>query len=77
MAKIYAPNEEYTGISASVNFVKGVGETSDPYLLDWFARHGYRVAEEKKPSKTKSKNADPVKADADKGTDEAVKVDSE
>lgn len=33
MAQIIAPNKDYTGESASVTFVKGVGETSDAYLL--------------------------------------------
>lgn len=43
MAKIYAPNKEYTGISAGVPFVTGVGETDDPRLLEWFRTHGYEV----------------------------------
>ena len=46
MAKIYAPNEKYTGISASVTFADGVGETNDEHLLEWFAAHGYRVVVE-------------------------------
>lgn len=46
MAKIYAKNEEYTGVSASVGFVNGVGETSDPYLIEWFREHGYAVVED-------------------------------
>ncbi len=48
MAKIYAPNKQYTGISASVSFVKGVGETEVTTLLKWFEEHGYTVEEEKK-----------------------------
>jgi len=53
MAKIYAPNKEYTGISAGVPFVNGVGETDKPELLEWFETHGYEVekATEKKPAK--------------------------
>lgn len=43
MAKIYAPNKQYTGISASVPFANGVGETSIPHLMDWFKKHGYTV----------------------------------
>ena len=43
MAKIYAPNKEYTGVSASVPFVNGVGETSDERLLAWFEDRGYKV----------------------------------
>lgn len=44
--KIYAPNKSYNGVSASVRFVDGIGETSDPYLLSWFREHGYEVKEE-------------------------------
>lgn len=45
MAKIYAPNKEYSGMTASVAFTKGTGETENPVLLDWFQEHGYRVEE--------------------------------
>ena len=34
MAQIIAPNKDYTGESASVTFVKGVGETFDAYLIE-------------------------------------------
>ena len=47
MAKIIAPNKDYDGISASVSFDKGVGETSDAHLLDWVRTHGYKVVEDK------------------------------
>lgn len=43
MAKIYAPNKEYTGVSASVPFVNGVGESDNPVLLGWFRDNGYVV----------------------------------
>ena len=46
MAQIIAPNKDYTGESASVTFVKGVGETSDAYLVEWFKEHGYTVIED-------------------------------
>lgn len=46
MAQIIAPNKDYTGESASVAFVKGVGETSDAYLIEWFKEHGYAVIED-------------------------------
>lgn len=46
MAQIIAPNKDYTGESASVTFAKGVGETSDAYLIEWFKEHGYTVIEE-------------------------------
>lgn len=41
--KVYAPNKGYTGVSASVPFCNGVGETDDPRLIQWFKRHGYKV----------------------------------
>lgn len=43
--KVYSPNKDYTGVSASVSFCRGVGETDDPYLLDWFRKHGYAAEE--------------------------------
>lgn len=46
MAQIIAPNKDYTGVSASVTFVKGVGETSDAYLIEWFKEHGYTVIDD-------------------------------
>lgn len=46
MAQIIAPNKDYTGVSASVPFIKGVGETSDSYLIEWFKTHGYTVIED-------------------------------
>lgn len=45
MAKIYSPNKGYTGVSASVAFSKGVGETEDKHLIEWFKEHGYTVEE--------------------------------
>ena len=41
--KVYAPNKQYTGVSARVSFCSGVGETDDPRLLNWFRSHGYEV----------------------------------
>lgn len=43
--KIYSPNKEYTGVSASVPFCNGVGETNDPHLIQWFKDHGYKAEE--------------------------------
>lgn len=45
MAKIYAVNTNFKGISASVNFENGVGVTNDPYLISWFIEQGYMVEE--------------------------------
>ena len=41
--KIYAPNKNYTGVSATVAFVNGVGETEDSNLIEWFGNKGYEV----------------------------------
>lgn len=43
--KVYSPNKEYTGISASVPFCNGTGETDDSHLIEWFKEHGYTVEE--------------------------------
>ena len=43
--KVHAPNKNYTGVAASVAFCNGVGETEDPYLLEWFKSHGYELEE--------------------------------
>lgn len=52
MAKILAPNKQYTGVSASVSFCNGIGSTEKPELIDWFKKHGYQVIEEEKKDKT-------------------------
>ena len=57
MAKIIAPNKEYTGVSASVSFVKGVGETDNKHLIQWFKEHGYEVKEEKPDRKSTRLNS--------------------
>jgi hypothetical protein len=43
MAKVYAPNTNYNGLCAGIGFVNGVGECTDPHLLDWFKEKGYTV----------------------------------
>lgn len=49
MAKIKAPNKDYTGVSAGVSFVKGEAETDNKWLIGWFKNKGYDVVEEKPP----------------------------
>ncbi len=61
MAKIYAPNKQYNGISASVAFARGVGETEDPTLLEWFRSHGYEVEEEQVEEMKQDPPSDPTK----------------
>lgn len=51
MAKIIAPNKQYTGVSASVPFINGQGETNNPALIDWFREHGY-IIEGEEPVQT-------------------------
>ncbi len=58
--KIYAPNKQYTGTSASVPFCNGVGETNDPRLLRWFRSHGYEV-EDLPSEKSEAETEDPGK----------------
>ncbi len=45
MAKIYCNNKQFNGISATVAFVNGVGETNSPHLVSWFRENGYIVEE--------------------------------
>lgn len=66
MTKIYAQNKNFSGISASVNFINGVGETDDKYLIDWFKKHGYEVKEESTPDNDEEPTLDDLKAEADK-----------
>jgi DNA-binding transcriptional MerR regulator len=56
MSKIICPNKQYTGISASVAFANGIGETERPELIKWFKEHGYEV-EEIKEVKTVEPNS--------------------
>ena len=68
MAKIFAPNKQYAGISAGVGFINGVGECTDPYVIDWFKSKGYTVEEsEVEPEKTgfEEKTVDELKAYAE------------
>ena len=58
MARILSPDKRYNGISASVHFCNGVGETEDGHLIKWFKEHGYEVEEDQKEfvaEKTKAK----------------------
>lgn len=43
--KITCPNKDYTGVSASVSFAGGKGETKDSHLAEWFKEKGYTVEE--------------------------------
>ncbi|OCA99391.1 hypothetical protein [Clostridium beijerinckii] len=73
--KIIAPNKSYTGVSASVAFSKGVGETEDEHLVEWFKEHGYDVVEEDTQVKIVEKSLDEMTVEelvayaAEKGID--------
>ena len=56
--KILSPNKGYTGVSASVTFVRGVGETEDEHLIEWFKEHGYDVIKEDTEVKNTEKSID-------------------
>lgn len=75
MTKIYAPNKQYNGVSASVVFVNGIGETEDDYLLEWFKDHGYDVEEKQKTIRRGKKTESAEKADdVDADTESAEKA---
>ncbi|WP_313188193.1 hypothetical protein [Lacrimispora sp.] len=61
--KVYAPNKQYTGVSASVSFCNGVGETEDPRLLNWFHNHGYEM-------ETQIRNPEEAPEENSEGTEE-------
>lgn len=65
MAKIYSPNKSYTGVSASVAFAKGVGETEDKHLIEWFKEHGYTVDETEPEKPVEEMTVDELKAYAE------------
>ena len=45
---IKAPNP-ITGLHVSLQFRDGVARTDDPWLIQWFAEHGYQLEDEAKP----------------------------
>ncbi len=67
MAKIHAPNKEYTGVSASVPFVNGVGESDNSVLLSWFEAHGYKVEKSEEKPLAKMNKAELLAVAAEKG----------
>ena len=78
MAKVLAPNQQFTGASASVNFVNGVGETDNAHLLDWFRSHGYTVEDAKasKGSNRKGGKTDAAPTDEAGDADDAGKAEA-
>lgn len=45
--KIYSPVLNFNGIRCNVRFVKGVGESADPDVIDWFKARGYTLEDHK------------------------------
>ncbi len=65
MAKIYAPNKDYTGIVAGVVFKEGRGDTDDSRMVEWFKEKGYKIVEEKKEKTVDEMTVDELKAFAE------------
>lgn len=65
MAKVIAPNRQYTGLSAGVMFVHGVGETDIEHLLEWFEEKGYTV-ERRNEQEEAEKAAEQARKEAEK-----------
>lgn len=61
MAIIKAPNEQYNGVTATIKFDNGVGQTSNTKLIKWFEEHGYIVQKDDKPAKNKKGKQDDPK----------------
>ena len=76
MAQIIAPNKDYNGESASVTFVKGVGETSDAYLIEWFKEHGYTVIEDE-AAEVPPAEPETVEPEAEPAAEEQVESEAE
>lgn len=66
MAKVICPNGTYSGLSATVVFVNGVGETEDTHLLEWFRDKGYAVEDDaEEPDKFAGMDAEALRAYAE------------
>ena len=71
--KVYSPNKSYTGVTASVPFCNGQGETDDPYLLKWFEKHGYEVEKPAAPEPKELEPEQPVAETMEEPVPEPVK----
>ncbi len=45
MYKVLAPNAQYTGKSAGVEFINGIGFTDNERTMHWFISHNYAVVD--------------------------------
>lgn len=65
MAKILAPNKHYNGVSATVPFVNGVGQSDNPHLINWFKSNGYTVEESEADTDSKKKPKEKKQTDGE------------
>lgn len=68
MVKIVCPNSDYTGVSATVQFVNGVGETANPYLIAWFKANGYAVEDAETPKRKQKATASEEVSEGDRAS---------
>lgn len=61
MAKIYAMNKQYNGVSAGIKFTNGEAECADSFVLAWFKKHGYEVVENQEPLQKVKDESEAVK----------------
>lgn len=71
MAKITAPNEEFTGKRGQVAFVDGKAGTDDPSMIAYFKRHGYEVEGDAKKAAAKPAKKAAAKPDEKPAGDSA------
>ena len=79
-SKVYAPNQNYNGITATVAFKDGVGETDDLHLIGWFKRKGYTVVspeEEKAEAEAEAKAKAEAEAKAKAEAEAKAKAEAE
>ena len=73
--KIYAPVKDFDGLRNIVRFGRGVGETDNPQVIEWFRCHGYRVEKCELPSQVRVEKCD-HSADLDNTVASEPKFDS-
>lgn len=71
MAVIKAPNKQYSGMSAGVVFVRGIGQTEDERIIKWFRQHGYEIEEPKEEPKEEKPEAGEPETEGPKGRKKA------
>lgn len=46
MARIFSPNSDFSGYRLGVTFTRGVGESTDPQVVDAFRHRGWDIEDE-------------------------------